>query len=340
MFAGVIRGAPSKRGIMIFVDEARIVVKAGDGGQGCISFYRDKFMRHPIPDGGDGGRGGDVVFVADKGVQTLLDFRFKQHHKGNNGSNASSKNKKGRTGADLMLRVPVGTIIRDHDTKLLISDLVEDKQRVVVALGGKGGRGNNKNRNPSSPEQGEQRKIDLELKLIADVGIVGFPNAGKSTLISNVSKVRSKIANYPFTTKQPILGIVYVDDFSFVMADLPGIIEGAHEGRGLGDKFLRHAERTKVLVHLIDMAGTEGRDPLDDYKKINDELEAYGEKLVYKEKLVVANKMDLPEAKEYLKKFKKKYKSVKILSISAQAREGLDEFLLKVKDILEIHKDD
>ena len=231
------------------------------------------------------------------------------------------------------MKVPVGTIIRDAETGFLIKDLSADTQSVIVARGGAGGRGNNKGRTVTPPQLGEQRRIKLELKLIADVGLVGFPNAGKSTLISNISRVKSKIANYPFTTRQPILGIVYVDDFSFVVADLPGIIEGAHQGRGLGDRFLRHAERTKVLVHLIDMAGSEGRDPLDDYKKINYELKAYAEELFYKHKIVVANKMDLDGAQENLKRFKKKHR-IKIIPISAIEKEGLTELVEKIKDLL------
>ncbi len=318
----------------MFIDEVKISVKGGDGGQGCTSFYREKYMRYALADGGDGGRGGDVIFVADKSIQTLLDFKFRQHREAQKGGNASSKNQKGREGKDLMLRVPVGTIIRDDSNKLLISDLVQENQQVIVAKGGEGGKGNNRNKTPSSPQKGEERTIHLELKLIADVGLIGFPNAGKSTLICAISKVKSKIANYPFTTKQPILGVVAVKDFSFAVADLPGIIEGAHEGRGLGDKFLKHAERTKVLVHMIDMAGTEGRDPVSDYKKINHELESYGEKLVYKQRLVVANKMDLPEGKENLKKFKLKVKGVKIIPISAAAHIGLDEVVLEMKKAL------
>ena len=319
---------------MIFVDEAKITVKAGDGGKGCESFYQDLYTRYRRPDGGDGGRGGDVIVIADRGVQTLLDFQFKKHRNAQRGGNASSKNKKGKEGEDCILRVPVGTIVKDVETGLLIKDLNQEKQSVIVAKGGAGGRGNNRGRTPKPAYPGEEREITLELKLMADVGIIGFPNAGKSTLISNISRVKSKIANYPFTTRQPILGLVAFDDFSFVVADLPGIIEGAHEGRGLGTRFLRHTERTKILVHLIDMAGTEGRDPLDDYKKINHELKEYSEDLFYKEKLVVANKMDLPEAQGHLKRFKKKFRKVPIIAISAVAKQGLNELVGKIKDLL------
>src|SRR3989338_6793945 len=271
---------------MAFVDEARIFVKAGDGGKGCESFYRDKYSRYPTPDGGDGGNVGDVVFIADKGMQTLLDYRFRQHYTAARGGNATSKGSRGKTGQDLMLRVPVGTIFRGEETKLQIKDLVTDCQKVVVAKGGLGGRGNARNKIPTFPKPGEERRIHLELKIIADVGLVGFPNAGKSTLISNISKVKSKIANYPFTTKSPILGIVRDEDedFSFVVADLPGLIEGAHQGRGLGDRFLKHAERTKILAQVIDMAGSEGRDPVEDYEKISHELAQYSDQLLVKHK--------------------------------------------------------
>lgn len=313
---------------MAFVDEARIFVHAGNGGKGCESFYRDKYMRHPIPDGGNGGPGGDVIFIADRRIHTLLDYRFKQHYEGERGGHASSKGKTGKTGADCVLRVPVGTILRDFDTKLLIKDLVEHGQKVVVAKGGHGGRGNKNNKIPTSPGQGEKRTIHLELKLIADVGIVGFPNAGKSTLISNISKVKSKIGNYHFTTRAPILGVVEGEDdkSTFVIADLPGLIEGAHLGKGLGDRFLKHAERTKILMHLIDMAGSEGRDPLEDYEKIKEELQLYSDQLFFKERIVVANKMDLAGAKANLKRFKEKYKE-KILEVSALENKGLDKLV-------------
>ena len=318
---------------MAFVDEARIFVKAGSGGNGCESFYSDKYTRYPRPDGGDGGKGGDIIFVASKSVQTLLDYRFKQHYEAAKGGHASSKNKKGRNGEDCVLRVPIGTIIKDATTGLLIKDLVADQQSVTVAKGGAGGRGNNHNRTPLPPLPGEERTIRLELKVIADVGLVGFPNAGKSTLISAVSKVRSKIANYPFTTKAPILGIVEGEDFNFVMADLPGLIEGAHQGKGLGDRFLKHAERTKILVHVLDMSGSEGRDPLEDYEKIIFELQEYSDSLFFKNRIVVANKMDLPDSVKNLKRFKRKYK-VKIFSISALEKQDLDQLIEYVRTVL------
>ncbi|MCK5581573.1 MAG: GTPase ObgE [Candidatus Omnitrophica bacterium] len=319
---------------MSFVDEARIFVKAGDGGKGCESFYRDKYSRFPKPDGGDGGRGGDVVFVADKRIHTLLDYRFRQHYKAERGGHASSKGKKGKTGKDAILKVPVGTILRDFDTKLIIKDIVEDGQSVVVARGGIGGRGNINNRTPLPPKPGEESTIHLELKLIADAGLVGFPNAGKSTLITGISKVRSKIASYPFTTKQPILGVVQGDEEdSFIVADLPGLIEGAHTGRGLGDRFLKHAERTKILVHVVDMAGTEGRDPFEDYTKIKDELLQYSDKMFFKEMIIVANKMDMPQAQENLKQFKQKYEG-EVFAVSALEKQGLDELVDKIRETL------
>jgi GTP-binding protein len=303
---------------MAFVDEARIFVKSGSGGKGCESFYRNKYFRHPRPNGGDGGKGGDIVFIADPRMQTLLDYRFKQHYKASNGGHGGSKEKTGKSGLDCELRVPVGTIIRDYDTGLLIRDFSKPGERVVAARGGSGGRGNKHNQTSTLPGPSIEKTVHLELKLIADVGLVGFPNAGKSTLITKISKVRSKIASYPFTTKQPILGVVHDEneEFHFIVADLPGLIEGAHAGKGLGDRFLKHAERTKILVHIIDMAGTEDRDPLDDYQKISNELSAYSEQLAVKHKIIVANKMDLPKAQKNLKRFQEHVQE-KIFAISA-----------------------
>ncbi len=318
---------------MAFVDESRVNIKAGDGGKGCESFYRDKYSRHPVPDGADGGKGGDVIFIADKKIHTLLDYRFKQHYEGTRGSHGSSNGKRGRSGADIILKVPVGTIIRDDTTKLLIRDLVHDGESVIVAKGGSGGRGNSKNRTPAPPGVGEQKVISLQLKLIADVGIIGFPNAGKSTLISQVSKVKSKIANYPFTTKQPILGVVDREGCHFIIADLPGLIEGAHEGKGLGDRFLKHVERTKILIQLIDMGGSDGRDPLDDYEKIKKELLQYSEELFHKQRILVANKMDIPQAQKHLKRFKRKYPD-EILEVSAIENQGLEVLLDRICEIL------
>lgn len=318
---------------MAFVDTAKILVKAGDGGKGCESHYRDLWMRYPRADGGDGGDGGSIIFVADPHIQTLLDFRFKQHYQGQRGGHGSSKGATGKSGDDCLLRVPVGTILWDETTGLLIRDLSAAGEQVIVAKGGHGGIGNMRRKTAVPPTKGEEKSIRLELKLIADVGIIGFPNAGKSTFICGVSKVRSKIANYPFTTKQPILGIVETDDARFIMADLPGLIEGAHLGKGLGHQFLKHAERTKILVHLIDMAGSEGRDPVEDYDKICYELEAYSDLLANKHKIIVANKMDLPEAKKNIKRFRKKYPE-DIFEISAKDHDGLDELIERIIKIL------
>lgn len=324
----------------MFIDEAKIYLKAGNGGWGCESFHRDMRQRHKQPDGGDGGKGGDVYFIADRGLQTLMDFRFNQHFKAASGGNASSKNKTGRNGQDLYIRVPVGTLIKDQEKKIVIKDLIEHGQTVMVARGGAGGFGNQNHKETRTPEYGEEVIAQLELKLIADVGLVGFPNAGKSTIVSNISRVKSKIANYPFTTKSPILGFVDVEasdyyDSSFVVADLPGIIEGAHLGKGLGDKFLKHAERTKVIVHVIDMGGTEGRDPLEDYTKICHELDEYSALLNKKVRMVVANKMDVEGAKDNLKRFKEKITD-DILEISAINQAGLDEFIKRSGQLVEM----
>ena len=322
---------------MAFVDQARIQVEAGSGGKGCESHYRDKYMRYPRPDGGDGGDGGDIIFVADANLHTLLDYRFKQHYTGGRGGHASSNNKTGKRGDDCVLHVPIGTMIWDFNTGLLMRDLLVHGDRVIVAKGGVGGHGNNHGRTVTLPTPGESLVIRLELKIIADVGLVGFPNAGKSTLICAVSKVKSKIANYPFTTKSPVLGIVRDEDGdedkSFVMADLPGLIEGAHEGKGLGDRFLKHAERTQILVHVIDMSGSEGRDPVEDYYKICEELDLYSEELQHKHRILVANKMDLPDSKKNLTRFKRKV-TRDIFSVSAKDKEGLAQVMAAIRLLL------
>ncbi len=319
---------------MAFVDEARIYLKAGSGGKGCTSFYSDRYSRHPKSDGGDGGDGGGIKFVADKSLRTLLDFRFKQHYKAKNGLHGSSRNKQGRCAHDCILKVPVGTIIKDDETGLVIKDLCQDGQEVTAAKGGRGGWGNNSHKMTRDPQEGESKVIRLELKLIADVGLIGFPNAGKSTLISSLSNVKPKIASYPFTTKQPVLGIVHSEQTDFVIADLPGLIEGAHQGRGLGYQFLKHAQRSKILIQIIDMAATEGRDPLDDYEKIITELYKYDKSLLLKKKFVVANKMDLPEARHHLRRFKKKYAKEKIIAISAEENRGCQKVCQCIKEIL------
>ncbi len=320
---------------MAFVDEARISVKAGDGGKGCESFFRGKYIRHPRPDGGDGGKGGDIVFIADPRRHTLLDYKFRQHYKAKSGAHGSSKGKTGRNGVNCELRVPVGTIIYDDDTGLVIRDLISAGDRVIAARGGIAGRGNQNGHVAMPPKPGEVKTLHLELKLIADVGLVGFPNAGKSTLITKISKVHSKIASYPFTTKQPVLGVVKSDDEenNFVVADLPGLIEGAHQGRGLGDRFLKHTERTKILVHVIDMAGIDGRDPLDDYRTLEGELSAYSDKLAVKYRFLVANKMDLPEAQENFKRFQQ-HVPKKIFCISALQNADIEPLIDEIRCLL------
>ncbi len=274
-----------------------------------------------------------MIFVSDSRIHTLLDFKFKQHYKAERGGHGGSNGKTGHRGQDCVLRVPVGTILSDQESGLIFRDLTEAGQQVIVARGGAGGQGNQNNRTPTEFKLGEEKTVHLQLKLIADVGLIGCPNAGKSTFINQVSKVRSKIASYPFTTKQPILGVVESEDVQFVIADLPGLIEGAHSGRGLGDRFLKHAERTKILVHLIDMASSEGRDPLDDFMQISEELKAYSELLTVKERIIVANKMDLPQAAENLKRFQERF-SVDVFEVSALTGEGVDAVVDEIRKIL------
>jgi len=301
----------------MFIDEAKIYVKAGAGGDGCNSFYRDKWKRLGRPDGGPGGEGGDIIFEADDNIHTLLDFQYRQHLEAESGAHGSSNHKKGRRGKDLHIKVPPGTIIKDA---------VGDS--VIIAKGGKGGRGNSKNRPSEKGSPGEAKTLVLELKLIADAGIIGYPNAGKSTLISRISSAHPRIASYPFTTKEPVLGVVKLyDDVAFVVAEIPGLIEGAHLGKGLGDKFLKHVERTKVLIHLVDIAACEGRDPVSDYKNLNKELESYSKELIARPQLVALNKVDMPVAKENIRKFKKAVPKIKVFPISACTGEGLNVLL-------------
>lgn len=286
----------------MFIDRAKIWVKAGDGGPGCLSFRREKFIPKGGPDGGDGGRGGDVYFYADADIDTLIDFAGKHHWKAANGRPGEGANKHGASGEDLIIRVPPGTVIYDEDFDLVLKDLSEPDMKVKICRGGKGGRGNkafasSSNQAPRTFETGkpgQERNIRLELKLIADAGLVGMPNAGKSTLISRCSAAKPKIAPYPFTTIEPVLGIVELPDHRrFVMADIPGLIEGAHEGTGLGFEFLRHIERTRILVHIIDVAPTDGSDPVQNYHKIRRELSRYSKALADKTEVIVANKTDL-----------------------------------------------
>jgi len=317
-----------------FVDRVKIFIKAGDGGPGCSSLYRDQFMRWGRPDGGDGGRGSDIVIRADRNLHTLLDLRYNQHFRGANGSRGLSNNKKGRDGEPLVIRVPVGTTVSDAKTNCVLRDLNQDGQEVVAAKGGAGGKGNNKHNLQGEPgAAGEEKELILDLKLIAEVGVVGFPNVGKSTLIANISNAQPKIAAYPFTTKFPILGLVRWAHKKFVVADIPGLIKGSAEGKGLGDRFLRHVERTRILIQMIDMAGFEGRDPLEDYKTINQELQKYSALVAKKTQILCANKMDLEGAQENLKRFKKAVKK-KIYPISALNKEGLEELINAVAEKL------
>jgi GTP-binding protein len=312
----------------VFIDEARIYVKAGNGGDGCHSIYRDRRNTVGRPDGGPGGDGGDIIFESDENVQTLLDFQYRQHHEAQRGLHGGSNHKKGHRGQDLHIKVPPGTVIRDEATGLVLRELIGPGEPVIVAKGGQGGRGNSRNHERQFGAPGEERTVRLELKLIADAGIVGFPNAGKSTLISAISSAHPKIADYPFTTKEPVLGVVRMyEDRSFVVAEIPGLIKGAHEGKGLGDRFLRHVERTKVLIHLIDIAGYEGRDPYEDYRTLNRELRAYSKELSRKSQILALNKIDLSPAKENLRKFKKRIGRVKAYPISAVTREGIPQLL-------------
>ena len=329
----------------MFFDKARIFVKGGDGGNGCVAMRREKYVPEGGPWGGDGGRGGDIVFQADKGLRTLVDFRYKRHYKAERGKHGEGKNRYGPSADDLVVRLPVGTVIRDDDTGELIADLVQNGQQVVVARGGRGGRGNAHFATPNNKapklaekgEPGEERWLSLELKLLADVGLVGFPNAGKSTLISQVSAAKPKIADYPFTTITPNLGVVRVDDGrSFVVADIPGLIEGAHLGAGLGHEFLRHVERTRLLIHVLDTAGSEGRDPVEDFKVTNRELILYNPAIGSRPQVIVANKMDLPEAAENLARLKAAYgNDYEIFPISAATGSGLDSLIYKVAALLE-----
>ena len=332
----------------MFLDEVKIFVRSGDGGNGLVAFRREKYVPKGGPAGGDGGRGANVVFIVDEGLRTFMDYRYQKKFVAPNGENGMSKGMHGRKSKDLYLKVPPGTVIRDTDTGEVLADLVEHEQEVIVARGGRGGRGNCRFATPSNPapeiaengEPGEERNLTLELKLMADVGLVGFPSVGKSTLLSITSKAKPKIADYHFTTLAPNLGVVETKDHrSFVMADLPGLIEGASQGVGLGHQFLRHIERTKVIVHVVDMSATDGRDPHEDYKIINQELGEYNMRLLERPQIVVANKMDIPAAQENLEEFKSKLaadgEEVDIVEISAFTRTNVDNLLYKISDILD-----
>jgi len=293
----------------MFVDQVNIYVKAGDGGRGQVAFRREKYVPDGGPAGGDGGHGAHVVLEVDEGLRTLMDFRYKRHFKAVQGENGMSKGMHGRKAEHLIVKVPPGTVVYDDDTDAVIADLVHHGQQAIVAKGGRGGRGNTRFATPANPapehaengEPGEEKYLKLELKMLADVGLVGFPSVGKSTILSVVSAARPKIGAYHFTTITPNIGVVETEDSrSFVMADLPGLIEGASEGVGLGHQFLRHVERTKVIVHVIDMSGMEGRDPIEDYNIINKELADYNLRLTDRPQVVLANNVDMPDAAEHL----------------------------------------
>ena len=327
----------------MFVDEVIIKVKAGNGGDGCTAFRREKFVPDGGPFGGNGGRGASIIFKTDLGLRTLLDLRYNKLIKAPKGANGMGKNMNGKGADDVIIKVPVGTTVRDMDTGYIIADLTRENDSVVVAKGGRGGRGNTAFATSSNPapdfsehgEPGEEKTLKVELRLLADVGFVGMPSVGESTLLSKISASKPKIAAYHFTTLSPNLGVVRtIDGRTFVAADLPGLIKGASLGEGLGDKFLKHIERTRVIAHIIDMSGSEGRNPIDDYETINKELKDFNEKLMDKPQVIIANKMDLDGAKENLKKFKEKY-NVIVYEISAIKSEGIDKALVAIADELD-----
>ena len=326
----------------MFIDKARIFVKSGNGGNGAVSFRREKYVPAGGPDGGDGGNGASVIFEVDLGLRTLMDFKYQRKYVAEHGEDGSKKRKAGRNGEDLILKVPPGTIIRDEATGLVIADLKEEGDRAVVGRGGKGNQhfANAVRQAPAfarSGSDGVEKWVVLELKMIADVGLLGFPNVGKSTFLSVVTKAKPKIANYHFTTLTPNLGVVQTKfGESFVLADIPGLIEGAAEGVGLGHDFLRHVERTKVLIHIVDISGLEGRDALDDFDKINGELKLYNEKLATRPQVVVANKMDILEDESIFDEFKNELegRGYKVFKMSAATRQGVDDVIAYVSELL------
>jgi len=317
----------------MFIDRVTIFAKAGNGGNGCIAFARQKHRRGG-PDGGDGGRGGSIYLEVDKRLRTLIDLRYHPHYRARDGAHGKGKGKSGKKGQDLIIKIPPGTVARNRRTKELIADFIESGQRILVVKGGKGGRGNASLASSQDPapryaeegQPGEERKLELELKLIADVGLVGYPNSGKSTLLASLTRARPKIDSYPFTTLSPNLGVVSSEDKGFVLADIPGLIEGAHKGKGLGHDFLRHIERTKILIHIVDLEGYEGKEPLSNFQAINEELKAHDPLLSERPQIVAANKMDLKEARKNFPQFQKELKSrgYKVYPISALTAEGTE----------------
>lgn len=333
---------------MQFIDRTKIMVKAGNGGNGKSAFRREKFVPKGGPAGGDGGHGADIVFVVDNNMNTLLDFRYHRKFQGKHGENGDIKNQYGHNAPSCYVKVPQGTLVKDEETGVVLADLTEIGQRAVIAKGGRGGRGNAKfatsaNRAPTFAELGEPGEIKnlvLELKLLADVGLVGYPSVGKSSMIASVSAARPEIAEYHFTTLTPVLGVVRVGyEKNFVMADIPGLIDGAAEGAGLGHDFLRHVERTKFIVHVVDASGIEGRDPVEDYHKINEELKRYSEKLAKKKQILAANKMDLPGAEENYKRLEAlaKEENIEIFPVSAATKQGLQELVAHVAAMLDAY---
>ena len=333
----------------MFVDEVLLKVEAGKGGDGCLAFRREKYVPMGGPFGGNGGHGSSIIFRVDEGLHTLIDLRYAKVIKGDKGENGRGKNQNGKNAEPTIIRVPQGTIITDTDTGLVLADLKNKNDEVVIAEGGRGGRGNTAFKTQSNPapnfcengEPGERRNIKVELKLLADVGLVGMPSVGKSTIISNVSKDKQKIAAYHFTTLNPNLGVVKTrNGKSFVLADLPGLIEGASHGEGLGFRFLKHIERTRMICYVVDMSGFEGRDPYDDYVKIKNELKEFNPKLIKKEEIIIANKMDGDNAPENLKEFKKKVKGIKIFEVTAILNEGLEDAMDYLGDKLDEIKEE
>ena len=331
----------------MFIDEVIMEVTAGRGGDGCMAFRREKYVPMGGPNGGNGGKGADIIFKADEGLRTLVDLRYLKNVKGDAGKNGEGKNKSGSYAEDKIIKVPVGSTIKDFETNNIIADLTKHNEEVIVAYGGKGGRGNVTLATKTNPcpsfaergEPGETRKIKVELRMLADVGLVGLPSVGKSTLLSMITNANPKIASYHFTTLSPNLGVVTTKDNSFVIADLPGLIEGASEGLGLGHKFLKHIERTKIIAHIIDMSASEGRDPYDDYITIRKELETFSKKLLTKEEIIIANKMDLPNSDKNLKEFKKKINK-EVYEISALNNQNLDKLIKVLSDLVKNTKEE
>lgn len=327
--------------IIMFVDEVLIKIEAGSGGNGCMAYRREKFVPMGGPYGGSGGKGADIIFKADEGLKTLIDLRYQKKIKAENGSNGEGKNKSGSSSPDLIVKVPVGTTVIDADTGVVIADLTHNGEEAIIAYGGRGGRGNVSLATRSNPcpsyaengEPGEVRNIKVELRMIADVGLVGMPSVGKSTILSMISNANPKIARYHFTTLSPNLGVVKTGDNTFVVADLPGLIEGASNGVGLGHKFLKHIERTKIIAHVIDMSGEEGRDPYEDYIAIRKELEDFSPKLLVKPEIIIANKMDGANAQNNFSTFKGKIQNKDIYSVIAMTGEGLDKVIDKLSEM-------